>query len=78
MTEGGPKYKSYLLRLWREEDVSAPWRASLKSVTQEEAEPRHFPDLESLVDFLFAELGTSRPSSAAGHARDAEVAGKDK
>jgi hypothetical protein len=71
MAEGGPEYKSYLLRLWREGDVSVPWRASLKSIT-EGNEPRHFPNLESLVDFLFAELGTSRPSSVDGNVPDEE------
>jgi hypothetical protein len=69
MAEGGPTYKSYLLRLWREDAAHAPWRASLESITQED-ERRHFPDLESLVTFLLAELGASRPASTAGNARD--------
>ena len=59
MAEGGPTYKSYLLRLWREDSASASWRASLESITQE-AEPHHFPDLGSLVAFLLDEVGPGR------------------
>ena len=68
MAEGGPTYKSYLLRLWREDSASASWRASLESITQE-AEPHHFPDLGSLVAFLLVELGSGlTPRGAAGQA----------
>ena len=59
MSEGGPTYKSYLLRLWRDDSASASWRASLESITQK-GEPHHFPDLGSLVAFLLDELGTGR------------------
>jgi hypothetical protein len=52
MAEGGPTYKSYLLRLWRQDAEDAPWRASLESITQQEDRPRHFPDAESLIAFL--------------------------
>ncbi len=58
MVEDGATYRSYLLRLWRENVADAAWRASLESITQE-SEPRHFPDLESLVTFLLAELETN-------------------
>ena len=68
MAEGGPTYKSYLLRLWREDTASASWRASLESITQE-SELHHFPDLGSLVAFLLDELGTGRsPPVAQGQA----------
>ena len=66
MAEGRPTYKSYLLRLWREGATDAPWRASLESITQEDQGPRHFPNLESLVAFLLAELDTERASPASG------------
>jgi hypothetical protein len=70
MTEVGSTYKSYLLRLWREDSVSASWRASLESVTHE-GEPHHFPDLGSLVAFLLDELGTDlAPPGASGQADD--------
>jgi hypothetical protein len=70
MAEGGPTYRSYLLRLWREDSTSASWRASLESVTQE-GEPHHFPDLGSLVAFLLDELGTDlAPPGAGGPADD--------
>lgn len=69
MAEGGATYKSYLLRLWRGDSASAPWRASLKSVTGGGA-PRNFPDLESLVAFLLEELENGPAPSAVGNARD--------
>ena len=64
MAEGGPTYKSYLLRLWREDSASASWRASLESITQE-GEPHHFPDLGGLVAFLLDELGAGLPPPGA-------------
>lgn len=68
MAEGGPTYKSYLLRLWRKDNASASWRASLESITQED-EPHHFPDLGSLVTFLLNELGNGlTPPGAGGQA----------
>lgn len=46
-------YKSYLLRLWREDIHSELWRATLQSVT--EPTDRHsFPDMEGLVAYLLA------------------------
>ncbi len=65
MAEGGPTYKSYLLRLWRQDAEDAPWRASLECITQEDR-PRHFPDAESLIAFLLAELETSQSPPATG------------
>jgi hypothetical protein len=66
MTEGRPTYKSYLLRLRREGATDAPWRASLESITQQDQQPRHFPNLESLVAYLLAELDTKQALPASG------------
>ena len=41
--------KFYLLRLWSD-DPQASWRASLQGGSN--GEWRHFPDLESLFDYL--------------------------
>ena len=47
-------YRSYLLRLWHENEPGAPWRAMLESVN--ESGGRHyFKDLESLMAFLSQE-----------------------
>jgi hypothetical protein len=46
------RYRSFLLRVWRESEHGA-WRASLESVTT--GERRGFPDLPSLYAFLQAE-----------------------
>ena len=70
MAEGGPTYKSYLLRLWRQDAEDAPWRASLESITQQEDRPRHFPDAESLIAFLLAELESSQSPPATGGLAD--------
>lgn len=51
MTKPETTYRSYLLRLWQEEETGAPWRAMLESVT-ESGERRYFKDLESLAAFL--------------------------
>ena len=69
MAEGGPTYKSYLLRLWRQDAEDAPWRASLECITQEDR-PHHFPDAESLIAFLLAELNTKQAPPASGDQRD--------
>jgi hypothetical protein len=50
--------------LWREDNASASWRASLESITRE-GEPHHFPDLESLVAHLLDDLGTGLASQGA-------------
>jgi hypothetical protein len=70
MAEGGPTYRSYLLRLYREAAIDASWRASLESITQDD-KPHHFPDLESLVAFLLAELDSKRAPPASGGQADA-------
>jgi len=44
-----PCRKFYLLRLWSD-DPGAVWCASLQGVSN--GEWRHFPDLESLFDFI--------------------------
>ena len=44
-----PRRRSYLLRVWSD-DPEARWRASLQGVS--DGEWRHFPDLESLFDYL--------------------------
>lgn len=41
--------RSYLLRVWREDDQS-PWRASLQSIAT--GERRGFGNLEAMLDFL--------------------------
>jgi len=43
-------YRSYLLRLWREEQAPGAWRASLESVIT--GERRGFASLDALFDFL--------------------------
>ncbi len=43
-------YLSYLLRMWRENDKSKDWRASLESAHT--GERRGFVDLNALFDFL--------------------------
>ena len=46
-------YHSYLLRLWRADDL-APWQASLQSTAS--GETRRFSELDSLWEFLLKEL----------------------
>jgi hypothetical protein len=50
-------YLSYLLRLWRDSDDRAPWRASLQSA--QTCERIHFASLESLLDYLRRQTTTS-------------------
>ena len=53
-------YKSYLLRLWRDDAPEAVWRASMQSIA-DPTEQRHFADLDSLVAFLLTHVtGTGR------------------
>jgi hypothetical protein len=70
MAEDGPTYKSFLLRLWQEDTADAPWRASLERITQREEKPHHFPDVESLITFLLAELNTKQAPPAFGYETD--------
>ncbi|MFN8497986.1 MAG: hypothetical protein U0641_09035 [Anaerolineae bacterium] len=48
-------YHSYLLRLWRADDL-APWQASLQSTAS--GETRHFSELDSLWAYLVRETGS--------------------
>jgi hypothetical protein len=52
---GSALYKSYLLRLWRDEPAGARWRwrAMLESVT-EPGERHHFADVHRMLAFLHA------------------------
>jgi hypothetical protein len=59
----GVTYRSYLLRLWRE-DPRAAWRASLQSTASSEV--RKFAGVEQLWAFLVAELELDRDGWAAG------------
>ena len=44
-------YRSYLLRLWRQDKPGSEWRAMLESIT-EPGERHYFKNLESLVAYL--------------------------
>lgn len=56
MSEGGPTYLSYLLRLWRVSDEDRPvWRASLQSA--ETGERVGFAGLDELFDYLRQQAG---------------------
>jgi len=48
---GSAVYRSYLLRLWRDDAAGAPWRAMLESVTAH-GERYHFPSLHCMFAFL--------------------------
>lgn len=50
-------YLSYLLRLWRDSDDTALWRASLQS--PHASERIHFASLEDLLDYLRRQTTTS-------------------
>jgi hypothetical protein len=60
MSEHGPGYRAYLLRLWpvrvTEETV---WRASLENAHT--GERRGFPSLERLIDHLRMETRVQEP-----------------
>jgi len=47
------QYRSYLLRLWPADVNSSTWRVALEEIGQA-GERRHFPDLETLFDYLAA------------------------
>lgn len=59
MSNNGPIYQSYLLRLFREAPGTS-WRATLVSITGAD-EPRHFADLGSLVAYLLTEFEARGP-----------------
>jgi hypothetical protein len=65
MAKARSTYKSYLLRLWREDVAGAPWRACLERIAHG-GERHHFPDLDSLIAFLLAELGPGRSLPGSG------------
>lgn len=54
MTKEKAVYRSYLLRLWRE-DGNGRWRVRLEQIG-EEAQVLHFADLETFVSFLLPTL----------------------
>jgi hypothetical protein len=56
-----PPPRSFLLRLWREQD-DAPLRATLIDVAQP-AETRHFAALEALMAFLQTQENTGIPEN---------------
>lgn len=61
-------YKSYMLRLWRDDTPGAAWRATLESIT-EPGERRHFPDMDSLIAFLLTnvvDMDRTPPESSGG------------
>jgi hypothetical protein len=53
LTTPNPNYRSYLIRLWRENEA-APWRASLTHVVT--GEIRKFATAETLFNTLQGEL----------------------
>ncbi len=59
MRETSEHYKSYLLRIWRD-NLDGEWRASLQDVVT--CESRNFPTVLSLFEFLALET-RSRPAT---------------
>ena len=62
--EAGEDYRSYLLRLWREDGGQQPWRASLESAIT--GERRGFASLDALFRFLRQQTGTFSSSIQKG------------
>ena len=58
-------YRSYLLRLWREDDEDNGWRASLES--SRTGERRGFARLDDLFGFLRQQTGVLRGTDADGN-----------
>lgn len=54
-------YRSYLLRLWREDQASEPWRASLQSAAT--GERQGFANLDTLFDYIRREAASARTGS---------------
>lgn len=52
-------YKSYLLRLWREDTAHGKWRVMVETITGE-SERHHFADLDGLIHFLLVEIENGR------------------
>jgi hypothetical protein len=63
------EYRSYLLRLWRE-NAHGAWRASLQSTATEQVVP--FADIAALIGFLVTQTGESPPEPSADPPRPAE------
>lgn len=53
MPETKAIYRSYLLRLWREDGTGVTWRAMLENIV-EPGERYYFKDLETLTTFILA------------------------
>jgi hypothetical protein len=51
MSEIRTTYRSYVLRLWREDESGTGWRAMLVSVVEPERQ-HYFKDIESLTAYL--------------------------
>jgi len=59
MPEEQPDYASYLLRLWKSNELgNATWRASLESTT--EGRRYNFAHVEALITFLLNRFGPLR------------------
>lgn len=54
-----PKYKSYILRLWRTQTDPCRWRVRLEDVG-DHGEPHYFADLDALIAFLKLQEGGVR------------------
>ncbi|MFN8466051.1 MAG: hypothetical protein U0X20_10890 [Caldilineaceae bacterium] len=54
--DGRSHYQSFLLRLWRPDDLS-PWQGSLQDTA--DGEVHHFADLDSLWAYLVQVTGSS-------------------
>jgi hypothetical protein len=65
MSEIRTTYRSFLLRLWREDQSGAAWRAMLESTTNP-GQRRYFKDLESLTAYLLAWVGDDPPDIDGG------------
>jgi len=64
MPKPGNTYRSYLLRLWRDDQLDSAWRAMLENIA-DPARRHYFKDVESLVAFLLTQQETP-PSQAKG------------
>jgi len=64
MPEIKNSYRSYLLRLWREDESGASWRVMLENV-KEPSERHYFKDIESLMAYMMR-LKDEEPPKAEG------------
>ena len=65
MPEVKTTYLSYLLRLWREDEIGAEWRAMLESVVEPGVQ-HYFKDIESLMVYLVRLLKEDEPPDTKG------------